>query len=236
MAQPGYLGKKKVLEIQTEFSPWAFLANLAMPMNNINLRMEFVTSESASWLVHAGYMRGSISSYGIGFYGYEVSVLYPPATSSGSTQYLDPVGTLNFNSFEFGARRNWYFTGHGNLPPYGLYFSAGFGATIMHQNKNTLKYYDGKDKQVLFPVKDPGSVRALMGNLALGNRRMLSQDITLGWEIGMGLCLKQNSFASPLAEDVVNKDNAQIENHIMLRHYTNARVISVGLSLGWLLK
>jgi hypothetical protein len=235
-AQPGYMGKKRVVETNLTVSPaYVFRDFYFSQQYNYGLRYEKVTSNSASWIYGISLGTTTIDSIAISNYGaYAPLTLYN--SSSGWSEHLYPSASMIYKYMEISMQRRWYLASSGAVAPYGMYFGLQTDLARVKQKTADLPFYSPySEKNITFEPEKSRSHLALSESMVVGGRRMIQRNLTIGFNMSLGYVLFQTSrpgLAITESNEIVNHMDAQ--ENIMVRHFAMRKLVQIGINLGYL--
>lgn len=234
-AQPGYLGRKQLIELQSSFSPVISLRTIKKPQFDFSVKYERVSSENASWCYSLSFGSYSLNSSELNIYRFEDFLNYSEFGSNKSA-YV-PVGSMNYKFQEIAVQRRWYFSQLGSLAPYGVYFGLETIVSRAVQTTGDLMfkkmYSSGNETQSFNPVESRRH-SAVSETMVFGNRRMLSPNLAIGAQLSMGYILWQSSIPSIATSASAFDNHMDLQEHLMMRHLGASKLVRMGIFASYL--
>jgi len=234
---PGYLGLKQTISIESTISPCNALTGSKLLENNFGINYEKVFKKTFGLQIGIQKINGHINQTNAEYYdGYWINA------NSTNRDYMYPVNTsVNYGITELNITPKFYFTEKGAVAPYGDYFGIDIGygfAKIKDPVDVGWRHYSWSGTSVTpnsYYVSTPWKThKALTLGFNFGKRRFISSTpISVFYQVNFAYIMAQTT-----AENLAYLDG-EIYNHqdllesFMIRNYGNKKLIQFKFGLGY---
>ncbi len=236
-SNPGYLGKTQVLEVNV-LTEWGRVISMN-PTVVYSYGLSYEMARNKNFGVQVGMRSSNQKRYATGyepsFYDMEVEAYLQPREANYPA--VRDNDYLSYTNNELYVQFKRYNTSKGALAPYGSYWGVEFSGAKLTSKENRLRYqiYQFPVGMVDYPIEQSTneSVYAFIPSVIIGNRQMLTDELSMNIVMGLGTVLFHSSTNMTIYDEYADSPK-EIMHYMMLRPVAASRIISVGFSLGYL--
>ena len=232
-ANPGYMGRKSL--VQLDITGLMGNAIFEGPLMNLNVGVsyEFAKSKDFAWNIGYKKITQQMNPAMIGIEEYD---LYE-TDNNGNSEYNGVAsGYLTYSINEFKITPKFYSDGKGSIAPYGGYS----GLEIAYDQ---LSISDLSKIGWRKPLAEPASLNSI-GNVTIiavsyvqGGRRMLTDQIGLDYNFGMGYTIYQstpNSLIELVDGGGTTNDVNDYLQTVAMKHASSSRLFQASVGISYL--
>lgn len=232
-ANPGYLGKKNLIQLDINGLMGNMLFDGPLLNTNFGFSYEMARREDFAW--NFGYANTSqemdksmMDGEGLSFY---------ETDNFGGGQNFDlQGGSMNYSISEFKVSPKWYALNKGGIAPYGssgsLEFSLGF-ISVNPKNVQWKQELNAQNKGITnFPTSSIFSI-----SYFFGGRRMIADQIGLEYNFGFGYTFYQSldgNLMDLVDEGGVFQDLATYYQYVAVKHASSSKLFQAKVGISYL--
>jgi hypothetical protein len=237
-ANPGYLGRTSVVQIDVTGS----MGNLIFegPIMNVNFGASYEFAKSKDFAWNIGYKSINQTMNTFMCRGESFNYNIPDSRFPGSTTsaYLEQ-GSFNYHVDEFKVASKFFSEVKGAIAPYGRYLGLEFTLDRMSFNnfENITWNLDGSNRLQNDTVSSVAPISIFTLSFISGGRKMLTDQIGLDYNFGMGYTIYQSTPNALL--ELIDGENSSNNKELVfqtmgMKHFSTSKLFQASVGISYL--